>query len=221
MMTRHVVNYTGCMSRWEPGAAQRLRSAALDLFVEHGFANVTVPQITERAGLTTRTFFRHFTDKREVLFAGEEALPEVMAQVFAEAPASLTPLEVITRGLTEIVAPRFEGLRDHLRLRRGVVRSDEGLRERELRKSALIAEAGTEGFRTRGLPEREAALAARLAATVLDTALAHWLDDDTDRPLTDHVTATIAALRTLVTPAQAASHRAAPGSEAGSIPRNS
>ena len=57
------------MGRWEPDARDRLERAALELFVEHGFDPVTVPEITARAGLTTRTFFRHFADKREVLFA--------------------------------------------------------------------------------------------------------------------------------------------------------
>src|SRR5690242_7285084 len=98
------------MSRWERGAAQRLREAALELFVEHGFTAVTVPQITARAGLTTRTFFRHFADKREVLFAGEDALPGVVAQAFAAAAPELTPMEVIVTSLCDVFAPRFDGL---------------------------------------------------------------------------------------------------------------
>jgi len=61
----------------------------MELFTEQGFAETTVPQITARAGLTTRTFFRHFTDKREVLFAGEEELPVLVARLAAEAPSAL------------------------------------------------------------------------------------------------------------------------------------
>ena len=198
-MTRDVVNYTGRMSRWEPGAAERLRAAALDLFVEQGFAAVTVPQITARAGLTTRTFFRHFADKREVLFAHEAALPGLMTQFFADAPPGLTPMEVIVEGLCTLVAPRFDGLKDSLRVRRKVVLSDEGLRERDLRKRALIAEAGVAGFRDRGLDELSATLAAQLAATIIDTAANRWLDDDTDRPMADVIRATAAALTGVVT----------------------
>lgn len=182
------------MSRWEPGAAERLQAAALELFVEHGFASVTVPQITARAGLTTRTFFRHFADKREVLFAGEAALPAVIAQAFAEAPPELTPMEVIIRSLGDVVAPRFDGLRDYLRVRRSVVLSDEGLRERDLRKRALIAETATAGFRDRGLSDLEASLAAQLAATIMDVAVSRWLDEPADRALADIIVETAAAL---------------------------
>ena len=58
------------MSRWEPDARGRLEKAALALYGERGFENTTVAEIADRAGLTERTFFRYFTDKREVLFAG-------------------------------------------------------------------------------------------------------------------------------------------------------
>jgi AcrR family transcriptional regulator len=199
-MTCRVVNYTRRMSRWEPGSAERLQAAALELFVEHGFAAVTVPEITARAGLTTRTFFRHFADKREVLFAGEDELPAVVTRVFAEAPAGLAPMEVIVKGLTEVVVPRFAGLRDYLRVRKGVVQSDEGLRERELRKLAVVAEAGAAWFRGRGLDDVEAALAAQLAVAVFHTAVTRWLDDPDERPLAGIVAETAATLAGLVRP---------------------
>lgn len=199
MTTRHVVNYSGGMSRWEPGAAERLQAAALDLFVEHGFAAVTVPQITARAGLTTRTFFRHFADKREVLFTGEDALPAVMTKVFAEAPPESAPMDMIIKGLCDVVAPRFDGMRDYLRVRRGVVLADEGLRERDLRKRALIAEAAAAGFRDRGLSDLEASLAAQLAATIIDIAVSRWLDEQTDRPLAEVILEAASALEKIVT----------------------
>src|ERR1700709_2477702 len=128
------------MSRWEPDAPDRLERAALELFLEQGFANTTVPQITARAGLTTRTFFRHFADKREVLFAGEDAVPAMVDRLMAQAPESLGPSALIRQGLDLVAAERFEGRLDYLRLRRGVVESDEGLRERELRKQSVLAE---------------------------------------------------------------------------------
>jgi AcrR family transcriptional regulator len=159
---------------------------------------VTVPQITARAGLTTRTFFRHFPDKREVLFTGVSSLPAVITQVFAEASPALTPMQVIIKGLCEVVAPRFDGLRDYLRLRRGVVLSDEGLRERELRKRALIAEAAAAGFRDRGLSDLEASLAAQLAAAIIDTAVSRWLDEQTDRALADVILETSLTLEKMI-----------------------
>ncbi|WP_067499291.1 TetR/AcrR family transcriptional regulator, partial [Actinoplanes sp. TFC3] len=135
------------MSRWEPNARDRLEQAALQLFREQGFADTTVPQITARAGLTTRTFFRHFADKREVLFAGEEELPALVASMMAEAPAELDPMTLIVQGLAGVVRSRFEGRRDYLRVRRSVVRTDAGLVERELRKLSDLADAVELGFR--------------------------------------------------------------------------
>ena len=186
------------MSRWQPNARERLERAARELFVEQGFAATTVPQITARAGLTTRTFFRHFADKREVLFAGEDEMPAVMTRVFVDAAPELTPMEVIVRGLSDVVAPRFDGLRDYLRVRRTVVQSDEGLRERELRKLAIIASGGYDGFRRRGLGHLEATLAAQVAVTVFDTSLTRWLDDPGDRSLAEIVAETAAVLAGLV-----------------------
>lgn len=99
-ITRRVVKYNNDISRitiwsrWQPNARERLERAAVELFLEQGFAETTVPQITARAGLTTRTFFRHFADKREVLFAVEEEIPGLVARLVAEAPASFWPDEV-------------------------------------------------------------------------------------------------------------------------------
>src|SRR3954470_10900165 len=99
------------MSRWRPDARERLQQAAIELFAEQGFAATTVPEITARAGLTTRTFFRHFADKREELFAGDESAA-LATRMLAEAPPSLDPMTLIVEGLRTVVAPRFEGRRD-------------------------------------------------------------------------------------------------------------
>src|SRR5512138_1261185 len=87
------------MARWEPGAAERLVLAAVDLFTEQGYDATTVAQIAERAGVTKSTFFRHFPDKRELLVAGQEALSRLLAEGIAEAPAGATPLEAVAAGL--------------------------------------------------------------------------------------------------------------------------
>jgi len=127
------------MGRWQPGARERLEQAALDLFLEQGFTETTVPQITARAGLTTRTFFRHFADKREVLFAGEELVPERVARLMAEAPPSLGPMELITEGLAPTAAEIFEGRGlDYLLRRRAAIDAEPALHERELRKFSLL-----------------------------------------------------------------------------------
>jgi len=191
------------MGRWEPNAAQRLESAALELFVEQGFAETTVPQITARAGLTTRTFFRHFADKREVLFGGYDEIPDRVTGLIAGAPDGLPALAVIEQGLVAMAETRFEGRRDYLRTRREVIRTDPGLGERDLRKMAVLGEAATAAFRQRGLDELAAAVAAQLAVTAFGIAIGRWLDEDGDRPLADLIRETVAALRavTAVTPA--------------------
>ncbi len=185
------------MTRWKPGARERLAAAAFELFVEQGFAATTVPQITERAGLTTRTFFRHFADKREVLFAAEDELPAVVDAQMAHAPEGMDPLQLIEIGLREVANDRFDGLHDYLRTRRAIVRSDSGLRERELRKSLILAEAATTGFRNRGEDDLTATLAAHISVTAFNIAIDRWLDQDDPLPLPDIVSETLMRLRAI------------------------
>ena len=188
------------MSRWEPNARERLEQAALELFVEVGFAEATVPQITARAGLTTRTFFRHFADKREVLFAAEGELPALVARLMSEAPPDLPPLALIERGLQTVAVTRFEGNLDYLRTRRAVISADEGLRERELRKTSVLAEAIRRALADRGTDELTATLTAHLAVTVLGVAVDRWLDQDGRPPLTELIQDTLRTLRLVTGP---------------------
>ncbi len=183
----------------------------MELFVEQGFAETTLPQITARAGLTTRTYFRHFADKREVLFAGEEELPELVARLMADAPASLGPMGVIVHGLETVAATRFEGRRDYLRTRRTIVQADEGLRERELRKLSVLSEAIGRGFLDRGVDELTATLAAQVAVTVFSVAIKRWLDQDAEQTLSELVLDTLGALRSVTAEATEQPQSASPG----------
>ena len=184
------------MSRWPSGAQSRLERAALELFVEQGFAETTVPQITARAGLTTRTFFRHFADKREVLFAYQAELPTVVARVLADTPASLSPMDAIMQGL-QTVAAEIESQRTYLRTRHGIIETDDGLRERELRKQSVLSDAIRRELLKRGVDELTATLAAEIAVSVFGVAVTRWLDHDEQRPLSQVVNETFAALLTL------------------------
>ena len=188
------------MGRWPEGARTRLESAALALFIEQGFAETTVPQIAARAGLTTRTFFRHFADKREVLFAYQAELPAVVRHVMADAPPSSTALEVIAISLRTIAETKFDGRRDYLLAHQAVIDADAGLRERELRKMSILAEAIGHEFRDRGLDDLGATLAAHTAVTVLSVALDRWLGAADDTSLSIHVSDTLAAWKSLATP---------------------
>jgi AcrR family transcriptional regulator len=196
MTTRHVITYTGAVSRWQPDARERLERAAIELFATQGFAATTVPQITARAGLTTRTFFRHFADKREVLFGGVE-VPESAARLLADAPASLDPATLIIGGLRSVAETRFAGRRDDLRQRRDIVRSDEGLLERELSKRAALAAVIRDGLALRGVDARTAVLLAESTVTVVNVSVDEWLDQqEEDRTLFEIILDVLQALPT-------------------------
>jgi AcrR family transcriptional regulator len=165
------------MSRWAPDAALRLERAAMELFTEHGYSATTVPLIAERAGLTTRTFFRHFADKRDVLFLREREFPEVVARLLAGAPAGLDPLGLLMHGLETVAAGDLEGWRGEIAARRAVVLSEPALRERELLKSAVLTDAMRDALVERSVPAEDAALAARTAAALFDASLEQWLGE--------------------------------------------
>ena len=183
------------MSRWQPDARERLQQAAHELFAEQGFAATTVPEITARAGLTTRTFFRHFADKREVLYADDAGVPAMVAEMMAGAPPSIEPIALIVEGLRIVAETRFEPRKAALRARRELVRSDAGLQERDLHKRAVMSEAIRDGFQARGLGAAEAALLAETCVTLINVSLSEWLDRDDDRRLHDIILETLATLR--------------------------
>src|SRR5690349_11408208 len=122
------------MARWEPDSRRRLHEAAFALYAERGFDNTTVAEIANRAGLTERTFFRHFADKREVLFAGSEVLQQAMVSAVAAAPESAAPLDAVAAGL-DAAAARIPG-RETARQRQAIITANPELQERELIKFA-------------------------------------------------------------------------------------
>jgi AcrR family transcriptional regulator len=193
-MTRDAVTYYGKMSRWQPDARERLERAALQLFTEQGFAATTVPQITQRAGLTTRTFFRHFADKREVLFDSDEML-RLGAVLIAEAPPDADPATLVIDSMTTFAATHLEGRRAEIRQRREIIRSDEGLRERDLRKRDAVSETVRDALMRRGLPAVTAAVLAGTSATLFSVALQEWLDSDDGRTLASIMLDGMQALR--------------------------
>ena len=164
------------MPRWDPRAEDRLRDAALELFLERGYDNVTVTQITERAGLTRRTFSRYFTDKRDVLFAGSQRLPSALADAVARADDALAPFEVLLTALAdvgELLADRVP----HAGRRRAVINASPELRERERTKFANVADALTGALRQRGVAESEAQLLAHVGVGIFQTAFERWTDE--------------------------------------------
>ena len=144
------------MGRWQPDARVRLQEAALDLYGERGYEETTVAEIAERAGLTKRTFFRYFTDKREVLFGGAELLGQQMVAAIEAAPASASPLAMSAPRWTP--PPSGSKVRDYAGLRYRIIASSPELQERELIKGASLAAAMTAalrpGVRNRRHPRR-------------------------------------------------------------------
>ncbi|MEU1869958.1 AcrR family transcriptional regulator [Streptomyces ambofaciens] len=173
------------MGRWEPNARGRLEQAALELYVERGYEQTPVAEITKRAGLTERTFFRHFADKREVLFGGSGSLEELCVGAVAAVPSSATPMEAVA-GALDAAAVVFEERGDLVRLRQGVIDANAELRERELTKLASLSGALADALRARGVDDLTARLTAEAAIAVLKVAFRRWIDEEQEpalRPL--------------------------------------
>jgi AcrR family transcriptional regulator len=183
------------MSRWQPDAAGRLQQAAFELYAERGYEETTVAEIAERAGLTERTFFRHFADKREVLFRGSGELQELVVDAVDAAPPSATPMEAITVGLAAAGAIFDAPRRPYSLQRQSVIDANPELQERELVKLASLATALAEVLRRRGIQDPAAALTAEAGVAVFRVAFEQWVRDDSERDFAGFVRDGIAELR--------------------------
>ncbi|MFJ1709229.1 TetR/AcrR family transcriptional regulator [Kitasatospora sp. NPDC088346] len=186
------------MSRWKPDARGRLEKAALELYNHKGFDATTVAEIATRAEVTERTFYRHFADKREVLFRANP-LADILAGATTTAPAPLPPLEVIAHALTE-AAPVFEERRDLARQRQAVIAANPELQERELAKLAALAATLTQALRERGLENTTAALAAEIGIAAFKVAFERWVNDPDQHTLAQHIRETMDTARHLTAP---------------------
>jgi AcrR family transcriptional regulator len=165
------------MSRWKPDAQGRLTSAAIELFDEQGYEATTVAEIAERAGLTKRTFFRYFSDKREVLFSGSHELQRRWLEGVAAAPADATPLAAVAAGL-DPVAEMFAERHAFARIRAHIIDANPELQERELIKLQNLAGAVKTALVARGVSANAAILAAQAGVTVFHVAFARWVEQD-------------------------------------------
>ncbi|HWE13328.1 MAG TPA: TetR family transcriptional regulator [Solirubrobacteraceae bacterium] len=169
------------MGRWQPNARGRLEQAALGLYGERGFEQTTVAAIAKRAGLTERTFFRHFADKREVLFGGGE-LQELLVSTVAGAPDSAAPVAAVAAGL-EAAGAAVQARGDFARQRQSIITANPSLQERELIKLASLASAIADTLRRRGIPDPIASLTAQTGTAVFKIAFERWVDESNDRDL--------------------------------------
>jgi AcrR family transcriptional regulator len=190
------------MGRWEPNAQSRLREAAMELYASRGFERTTVAEIAERAGLTERTFFRHFTDKREVLFAGSERLEQLLVETTAAAPVEAGPAEALAAAFEHATDTYFPAV-SFSRRRQDIIDANPALQERELAKLHRVGVSLAQVLRDRGVDDRAAALAAETAMAAFKVAFQCWVSAAADTPLGDHMRSAFAAQRDLL---------AAPGS---------
>ena len=200
-MSRHVIDrYRRSVPRWEQGSEQRLTAAALELFREQGFDNTSVIEIARRARVTNRTFFRYFSDKREVLFANADALRETLTKRVLGDSGAADPLQVVIRVLVqhdwESLAPRRA-----LRERQAVIAANPELLERDLNKQHAMALEFADALGRRGVDAGVARVAARVGVQVFLTAYERWLDaadgDDDLTAISDDLLSTLrSAMRT-------------------------
>jgi AcrR family transcriptional regulator len=184
------------VSRWEPDARGRLERAALDLYAERGFEQTTVAEIAKRAGLTERTFFRHYADKREVLFDDSGALRDVLFNAVTDAPESATPFDATAAGLVAIAA-RLQDRRDYAGQRHAIINSNTELRARELTKQAALATGLADALRRRGVPDGTASLTAEACVAVFRVAFERWITEGGQQDLPRIVRESIAELRSV------------------------
>jgi AcrR family transcriptional regulator len=168
------------MGRWEPNARGRLEQAALELYGERGFEQTTVAEIAKRAGLTERTFFRHFADKREVLFGGSVLLQDLLVRTVIEAPDPTAPIDAVAAALEAGGAVLFH---ERARKRHTVIVENAELRERELIKLASLASALTDALRRRGVTDLAAQLTAEAGIAAFKVAFERWVGEPDEQDL--------------------------------------
>src|ERR1700730_15255103 len=171
------------MVRWRPGARERLQAAALELFATRGFEQTTAAEIAQVVGLSERSFFRLFSDKREVLFYGQEQFLQAFLDGVNAAAPQASPLEVIVSALNAAATLFPDERRAYSRMRQAVIDQNAALQEREQHKSAGLATAVAAALRARGVDEPAATLAAESGATVLGIAFSLWIGPDETRSL--------------------------------------
>ena len=184
------------MVRWEPDTRERLREAALGLYTAKGYDETTVAEIAGSVGVTERTFFRHFADKREVLFGGSELLQQDFVNGVAAAPSG-SPLEVVRSAILSAVGFFAEDRRPYSRRRQAIIAANPELQERELIKMASLAGALAGALRERGVAEPAATLAAESGVTVFRMAFELWIAEGAEQPLAEIERELFAALKAL------------------------
>jgi AcrR family transcriptional regulator len=173
------------MGRWEPGARERLQGAALALYSGKGFEVTTVAEIAQAAGLTERTFYRHFADKREVLFAIYDEFTRPFLEGIEAAPQDARPMDIVAAAIASASEFFTAERQPYSRVRQSVITANPELQERELLKLASLAATLASALRERGVGEPAATLAAEMGVTVYRLSFELWIVEGESRPMAD------------------------------------
>jgi AcrR family transcriptional regulator len=192
------------MARWKPDSRGRLLQAALELYADRGFESTTVAEIAKRAGLTERTYFRHFPDKREVLFGSAAELHEALVSAIADAPDALAPIDAVAAGLEAVPAVLPD--RETARRRQEIIAANPELHERELIKFASLSAAVADALRERGVKDPAASLTAETGMAIFRVAFDRWVEASNRRDLAELIRESIDQLKALtsIQPSEAA-----------------
>ena len=193
-MSVSVIMYHQGMTRWQPDSRGRLEVAALELYLEQGFENTTVAEIAERAGLTERTFFRHFADKREVLFPGGETFQNLVTEGAASAPQGVGPLDAAFVGL-QAVSGFLQERREFSQKRQRIVSANAELQERELIKLQALSVALADTLHARGVGEPTSGLVAEVAVALFKASFEVWVSHENTRALSQVLKESLNELR--------------------------
>lgn len=186
------------MGRWEPDARGRLLHAAVDLFGERGYDATTAAQIAERAGLTKTTLFRHFVDKREILFQGQEDLIALAVEAVQDAPPQDTPVQILRRAVLALCAVHTAERRETGRQLDAILSSSSELRERAAFKRAAITDALHRALAARIDDARRAGVLADIGVRAYYDGFASWITAPEEGPLADAVSRELDAYEVLL-----------------------
>jgi AcrR family transcriptional regulator len=173
------------MGRWAPDARGRLQYAAMELFAEQGYDTTTVVEITERAGLTERTFYRHFADKREVLFSGAVELLDFLVEHVEREADNSSPIAAVINALRASAEAFFDDRRDFVQFRQHIIDANVDLQERELVKLASLSSALAAALQRHGVESRAARLSAESGLSVFRIAFADWVNGESALALSE------------------------------------
>ncbi|MEU6512294.1 helix-turn-helix domain-containing protein [Streptomyces sp. NPDC046942] len=186
------------MARWDPGTEQRLRKAAMELFQRYGYDNVTVTQIAEHAGITRRSYFRYFPDKREVLFANSDQLATAVGEAVLAADKDTSPLAAVLGALTEAGSHLAERA-EHAAERHAVINSSPELQERERTKLAALSAAIQQALRQRGVAPHAAKATAQVTTIAFANGYEQWIEANGRKAFADCLATATLALRNALT----------------------